>query len=621
MQQNTASHRRCWRLLPLLLLLASALLLPSRARADARAPPTASDGASPRRGARSDDDDAYARLHPAYHIAPERRWMNDPNGVFVHRGIYHVFYQVNPGGAAWGGIAWGHVASSDLARWVRLPLALRPGPEPYDADGAFSGSVTLVDGAPRLLYTCVSQRAARGYYFQQQCSARPANASDPWLREWRKDGANPLPLAPPPGGTHAQWRDPATAWRDDGGASAPGAPPHAPPLWHVLIGAQVACRGAAALYTSPDFAAWTYAGLFYAQPTSAAAPAPLCSQFGDAPGGGVAWEMPSAFPLGAAGSWVFLYGDQVSVRAPFQRNAYLIGRVERANNNNSSGASSSSSSFVPYGETPLVLDGGEVYAAQTALEPATGRRLLFGWAQETPPSAARGWQGALTLPRVLGLTRDGRALTQAPAPELRALRAPAAHVHAAFGMPLRGAGAATQLPLPPSASRGTQREIRIDASSCAASSSLCTLGMLLTTTPNGAAGPRTNVTLTLDRAAGTGTLLVDRTHTRAGGVDVGSGGPYDARPQRATFALPPGAAAPLALHVFVDHSILEAYAADGLAVTTARIYPAAAAARRGTAADGNAAAGSNASDWGVAVFGSADARADVRVWELSAAWV
>ncbi len=546
--------------------------------------------------------EAYARLHPAYHVAPERHWLNDPNGVFVYRGVYHVFYQFNPGGAAWGDIAWGHVASRDLARWVRLPLALRPGPEAYDADGAFSGSVTLVDGAPRLLYTCVSQRAARGYFYQQQCGARPANASDPWLREWRKDADNPLPLQLPPGGTHAQWRDPAAAWWD---AAA------APPRWRMLLGAQVACRGAAALYESPDFSNWTYAGLFYAQPASASATT-LCSQFGDAPGGGLAWEMPSAFPLSSSSgasssSWVFLYGDQVSTRSQFQRNIYVIGRVEATN--------VSGAAFVPHNSqaAPLALDGGEIYAAQTLLEPSTGRRLLFGWAQETPPSAARGWQGALTLPRVLGLTRDRRAMTQAPAPELRALRQPPAPVFTSLRMPLAGAGAAAQLPLPASASRGTQREIRIDAASSCASFSLCTVGMLLTTTPKGAAGPRTNVTLALDRATGTGTLLVDRTHTRAGHSDSAAG-PYDARPQSAAFALPPGGDAPLALHVFVDHSILEAYGADGLAVTTARIYPAAEATDNDDAREG-------AADWGVAVFGSAGTRADVRVWELGAAWV
>jgi beta-fructofuranosidase len=527
-----------------------------------------------------DDDpltrtEAYRRLHPAYHIAPTRNWLNDPNGLFQFRGVYHVFYQHNPRGAAWGAISWAHVASTDLAHWTRLPLALAPGPQSYDADGVFSGSVTVVDGVPRLLYTCVSLFAVRGYYFQQQCAAEPVNASDPWLREWRKrDDINPLAMAPPPGGVHSQWRDPSRAWRD-----APGGP------WRLLLGAQVACAGAAALYQSYDFVSWSYAGLFAAQPANATTA--VCSQFGAAPGGGVAWETPSAFPLTRSGSWVLLYGDQVAGRTQWQRNSYVIGSYS---------ANATTAAFLPhYPEQPaLALDGGEVYAAQTLLEEGAApeahrRRLLLGWAQETPPGAARGWQGVLTLPRVLGLSRDGRALTQAPAAELARLRAPAAPVHAA-AQPLNGS--ITQLALPPSASRGTQREVLL-AFTCDAAADACAAGVLLTTSASGAAGARTNITVRVSRAAARGVLTVDRWHT---------GGEGDARPQHAEFALPPDAS-PLRLHIFVDHSIVEAFA-EGAAVAS-RVYPAADA---------------SAADWGVALFGDA-ASAHARVWELGSAWV
>ena len=67
----------------------------------------------------------YARLHPAYHVAPARNWMNDPVGIFYYLGLYHLFFQYNPGGSSWGNISWAHVASADLATWRRLPLAPR----------------------------------------------------------------------------------------------------------------------------------------------------------------------------------------------------------------------------------------------------------------------------------------------------------------------------------------------------------------------------------------------------------------------------------------------------------------------------------------------------------------
>lgn len=37
------------------------------------------------------------------------------------------------------GLCWDHVVSTDLVHWRKLPPALVPTPDWYDADGAFSG--------------------------------------------------------------------------------------------------------------------------------------------------------------------------------------------------------------------------------------------------------------------------------------------------------------------------------------------------------------------------------------------------------------------------------------------------------------------------------------------------
>jgi beta-fructofuranosidase len=58
------------------------------------------------------------------------------------------------------------------------------------------------------------------------------------------------------------------------------------------------------------------------------------------------------------------------------------------------------------------------YATTVTFDPQ-GRCLLWGWASGFP--TGRGWNGCLALPRVLTLGPDGRA-RQAPAPELQALR-------------------------------------------------------------------------------------------------------------------------------------------------------------------------------------------------------
>lgn len=54
--------------------------------------------------------------------------------------------------AIWGIPSWGHVVSSDLAHWQRLPSALVPDMT-HDNNGVFSGSATVVNGTPILLYT------------------------------------------------------------------------------------------------------------------------------------------------------------------------------------------------------------------------------------------------------------------------------------------------------------------------------------------------------------------------------------------------------------------------------------------------------------------------------------
>src|SRR5215469_17662666 len=66
------------------------------------------------------------------------------------------------------------------------------------------------------------------------------------------------------------------------------------------------------------------------------------------------------------------------------------------------------------------LDCGSFYAPNT-MQLADGRRLVWGWINGFP--GGRGWNGCLSLPRQLSLSRDGQ-LQQEPAPGLKKLRGP-----------------------------------------------------------------------------------------------------------------------------------------------------------------------------------------------------
>src|SRR5262249_40542237 len=57
--------------------------------------------------------------------------------------------------------------------------------------------------------------------------------------------------------------------------------------------------------------------------------------------------------------------------------------------------------------------------APNGLEDGEQRRILWGWIKDFP--AGKGWNGCLTLARVLSVADDGRLLQQ-PAPELKKLR-------------------------------------------------------------------------------------------------------------------------------------------------------------------------------------------------------
>ncbi|KAF6258531.1 hypothetical protein COO60DRAFT_1107801 [Scenedesmus sp. NREL 46B-D3] len=229
--------------------------------------------------------------------------QQDPNGPFMYKGQYHLFYQHLSEGCEWAfGLVWGHAVSADLIHWEHLPHAMVPTAKSLDADGCFSGCATIdTDGTPILLYTGVRLRTNPDAqpppppecdlnlpFIESQLYALPADPDDPLLVDWVKEEA-PFIGVPPPNMNLTGWRDPFVVERPCSANNYE---------WVVLMGSGIKeVGGATIVYRTrslKDEASWRYDGL-------------LCVGDGDT---GAVWECPliaqlnplpaGALPLGSS---------------------------------------------------------------------------------------------------------------------------------------------------------------------------------------------------------------------------------------------------------------------------------------------------------------------------------
>jgi beta-fructofuranosidase len=298
-------------------------------------------------------------LRPAYHLQAPALWMNDPNGPISFQGRYHVFYQHNPYGTEWGHMHWGHAVSRDLVHWEHWPIALAPSQDRGE-EHCFSGCCVDHDGTPTILYTSIGPKTPAGDGAVQWLAT-----SDDGLRTWRKHPANPVMTLKLHGDLKVKdWRDPFV-WREGDDWFA------------VLGGHRDGGKGCALIYKSKNLVDWTFLNVLME-------------------GTERNWECPNFFKLGD--KWVLLYSADDKPRLA----KYYTGTLTK------------DYKFRP--EHHGVLDHSPTfYAPTTALAP-DGRRLLWGWASVK----GDGWNGCLTLPRVLTLRPDGR-LGIEPAKEVASL--------------------------------------------------------------------------------------------------------------------------------------------------------------------------------------------------------
>jgi len=280
--------------------------------------------------------------------------------------------------------------------------------------------------------------------------------------------------------------------------------------WYMVVGSGIeGVGGAAFLYRSSDLVAWTYLH-------------PLC--VGQAASSGIMWECPSFFPLG---------DRHALVVSPYGKVTCFIG-------------SYAGRRFTP--ESQGLVDLGDPYYAPNCLLDDRGRRIMWGWIQErqsTEAQRAAGWAGVMSLPRILSLGEDGQ-LRQAPAPELRALR----RAHHRF----EDVRLSSSRPYAVPGVQGDCLEViaRFEPGEAAA------VGIGLRCSPDGAE----QTTIICDRDAGTLCAERRRSSLRADVDAAQHGGRFELAGDE-----------PLLLHVFLDRSVIEAFANERACLTT-RVYPA-----------------------------------------------
>ncbi len=304
-------------------------------------------------------------LHPVFHVTSPAQWMNDPNGPIFFKGYYHLFYQLTPFSDESGVKYWGHVRSRDLARWERLPIALWPSAELGEAS-IWSGCCAINGlGQPMCFYTSIGEGKSA---FDQ--ATQWAATSDDDLITWKKSPANPVLSEAVNAGTKIyDWRDPFIF--------------HEGKRTFLVLGGHLKPKGDAAvnLYEAQNAALteWKYRGVLFALP--------------DAPTA----ECPNFFKVGD--HWVLFV-------SPYGKVQYFVGDFDPGTGRFES-------------RTRGLVDYGTSFYAPNTMQVPDGRRLVWGWIKDFP--GGRGWNGCLSLPRQLSVTREGQ-LKQSPAPQLSKLR-------------------------------------------------------------------------------------------------------------------------------------------------------------------------------------------------------
>lgn len=320
---------------------------------------------------------------PKVHFAPQKNWMNDPNGMVFYQGKYHLFFQHNPDNTVWGPMHWGHAVSEDMIHWEERKIALFPD----ELGMIFSGSI-VVDWHDTTGFFNGGHGLVAIFTHHLDCDQQPPKQYQSLAysfdegETWVKYEQNPVLKSE----EKVDFRDPKVFWFEKENK------------WVMIL----ATGQTVMVYSSPNLKDWQFE-----------------SEFGVGVGYQEAvWECPDLFELSVEGTtdkkWVMIVSvgdnDQLNVGSKTQ---YFIGDFN-------------GHIFKPIDTDIRWLDHGrDNYAGVSFsdIPKEDGRRIYLGWmsnwryANVVP---TEGWRSQMTLPRVLSLTHDGDKLLikQQPVSEL-----------------------------------------------------------------------------------------------------------------------------------------------------------------------------------------------------------
>ena len=336
---------------------------------------------------------------PQFHFSPEENWMNDPNGMVFHKGVYHLFYQYYPEDIVWGPMHWGHATSKDLVHWEHKPIALFP-----DEHGLiFSGSAVVdfantsgfgtLDNPPLVAiftyHLMEGEKAGRDDFQTQGIAYSTDNGNT-----WTKFDGNPVIK----NDGLKDFRDPKVFWDEKS---------------HQWIMSVVA-GDHLQLWGSSNLKEWA-----------------KLSEFGKDKGahGGV-WECPDLFPLKVEGSeeekWVLLISINPGAPNGGSGTQYFIGEFDgeifTTEQTETKWFDWGTDNYA--GVTYNVLP--QDYYGNTYANDPKQDRIFIGWmsnwtyARDTPTQK---WRSAMTIPRKLSLKKisDAYELVNYPIQGIEAL--------------------------------------------------------------------------------------------------------------------------------------------------------------------------------------------------------